>query len=96
MIPEIIPGRGPRATRRLTGCLYGKGTVAEHVDPQLVAPSDDFTPAPTPAPTPAAARTASEGPILTDIQWADIGRRDHDIRAVQREARKIEIDYGLR
>ncbi|MCZ0999104.1 hypothetical protein O1M63_14870 [Streptomyces mirabilis] len=44
MIPEIIPGRGPRATSRLTGCLYGKGTAAEHVDPQLVAPWDDFTP----------------------------------------------------
>jgi hypothetical protein len=23
-------------------------------------------------------------------------RRDHDIRAVQREARRIEVDYGLR
>lgn len=52
MIPEIIPGRGPRATRRLTGCLYGKGTVAEHIDPQPMAPWDDFTPGPGPDPSP--------------------------------------------
>ncbi|MEU3185173.1 mobilization protein [Streptomyces sp. NPDC006923] len=85
-------------------------------------------------------RAASEDPILTDAQWADIARRivaaagispegdeeacrwvavrhaddhihiaatlvrqdgrrpkrGHDIRAVQKEARRIEVDYGLR
>ncbi|MFG3289413.1 relaxase/mobilization nuclease domain-containing protein [Streptomyces sp. NPDC048179] len=171
MIPKIILSRGPRATRRLIGYLFGKGTANEHVDPHLVASWNDFAPDPGRSPhrdprqvedqlamqldqpvkmlgdrAPkftvwhCPVRAAPEDPILTDAQWAEIARRivaaagiapdgddeacrwaavrhaddhihiaatlvrqdgrrphrDHDIRAVQREARKIEFDYGLR
>ncbi|WP_181801251.1 relaxase/mobilization nuclease domain-containing protein [Streptomyces shenzhenensis] len=171
MIPKIILSRGPRATNRLIGYLYGKGTANEHIDPHLVASWNDFAPDPGRSPhrnpkqvedqlatqldqpvkmlgnrAPkftvwhCPVRAAPEDPILTDAQWAEIahrivaaagiapngddeacrwvavrhaddhihiaatlvrqdGRRphrDHDIRAVQREARKIEVDYGLR
>jgi hypothetical protein len=171
VIPKIILGKGPRATRRLIGYLYGKGTANEHVDPHLVASWNDFAPdsgrsphrvskevedqlaaqldqpvkmlgnrAPKFTVWHCPVRAAPEDPILTDAQWADIARRivaaagvapigdteacrwvavrhaddhihiaatlvrqdgrrprrDHDIRAVQREARKIEVDYGLR
>ncbi|MFD3884144.1 relaxase/mobilization nuclease domain-containing protein [Streptomyces microflavus] len=171
MIPKIILGRGPRATRRLIGYLYGKGTANEHTDPHLVASWNNFAPDPGRSPhrdpkevenqlatqldqpvkmldnrAPkftvwhCPVRAAPEDPILSDGQWADVARRivaaagiapdgdeeacrwvavrhaddhihiaatlvrqdgrrprrDHDIRAVQREARKIEVDYGLR
>ncbi|MDX5563564.1 mobilization protein [Streptomyces sp. ID05-04B] len=171
MIPKIILGKGPNATRRTIGYLFGKGRANEHVDPHLVASWNDFAPDPGRSPhrdpkeveAQLAAqldqpvkmlgdkapkytvwhcpiRAAPEDPILTDAQWADIARRivaaagiapegdeeacrwvavrhaddhihiaatlvrqdgrrsqrDHDIRAVQREARQIEIDYGLR
>ncbi|MGW2688759.1 mobilization protein [Streptomyces sp. NPDC001414] len=171
MIPKIILSRGPRATRRLIGYLFGKGTANEHVDPHLVASWNDFAPDPGRSPhrdprqvedqlaaqldqpikmlgnrAPkftvwhCPVRAAPEDPILTDAQWAEIARRilaaasiasdgddeacrwvavrhaddhihiaatlirqdgrrprrDHDIRAVQREARRIEVDYGLR
>ncbi|MDT0613515.1 relaxase/mobilization nuclease domain-containing protein [Streptomyces lancefieldiae] len=171
MIPKIILGKGPQATRRTIGYLFGKGRANEHVDPHLVASWNDFAPDPGRSPhrdpkeveTQLAAqldqpvkmlgdkapkytvwhcpvRAAPEDPILTDAQWADIARRivaaagiapvgdeeacrwvavrhaddhihiaatlvrqdgrrpqrDHDQRAVQREARKIEVDYGLR
>ncbi|MFJ3422198.1 mobilization protein [Streptomyces sp. NPDC086082] len=171
MIPKIILGAGPYATRRTIGYLFGKGRANEHVDPHLVASWNGFAPDPGRSPhrDPKDAmaqlvaqldqpvkmlgdkapkdtvwhcpvRAAPEDPILTDAQWADIARRivaaagiapegdehacrwvavrhadDHihiaatlvrqdgrhpergyDQRAVQREARKIEIDYGLR
>ncbi|MER5529826.1 mobilization protein [Streptomyces sp. NPDC002677] len=171
MIPKIILSRGPRATRRLIGYLFGKGTANEHIDSHLVASWNGFAPDPGRSPhrdprqvedqlatqldqpikmlgnrAPkftvwhCPVRAAPEDPILTDAQWAEIARRivaaagiapdgddeacrwvavrhaddhihiaatlvrqdgrrprrDHDIRAVQREARKIEVDYGLR
>ncbi|MEV4994123.1 mobilization protein [Streptomyces niveus] len=171
MIPKIILGTGPHATRRTIGYLFGKGRANEHTDPHLVASWNDFAPDPGRSPhrhpkdveAQLAAqldqpvrmlgdkaprytvwhcpvRAAPEDPILTDAQWADIARRivaaagiapqgdaeacrwvavrhaddhihiaatlvrqdgrrprrDHDIRAVQREARQIEIDYELR
>ncbi|MEV6378792.1 mobilization protein [Streptomyces sp. NPDC051773] len=171
MIPKIILGKGPQATRRTIGYLFGKGRANEHIDPHLVASWNDFAPDPGRSPhrdpkeveAQLAAqldqpvkmlgdkaprytvwhcpiRAAPEDPILTDAQWADIARRivaaagiapdgdeeacrwvavrhaddhihiaatlvrqdgrrprrDHDIRAVQREARQIEVDYGLR
>ncbi|MGW6791301.1 mobilization protein [Streptomyces chartreusis] len=171
MIPKIILGKGPQATRRTIGYLFGKGRANEHIDPHLVASWNDFAPDPGRSPhrDPKDAmaqlvaqldqpvkmlgdkapkdtvwhcpvRAAPEDPILTDAQWADIARRivaaagiapdgdeeacrwvavrhadDHihiaatlvrqdgrrpergyDQRAVQREARKIEVDYGLR
>ncbi|MFR0363348.1 mobilization protein [Streptomyces sp. MCC20] len=171
MIPKIILGKGPQATRRTIGYLFGKGRANEHIDPHLVASWNDFAPDPGRSPhrdpreveAQLAAqldqpvkmlgdkapkytlwhcpvRAAPEDPILTDTQWADIARRivaaagiapegdeeacrwvavrhaddhihiaatlvrqdgrrprrDYDIRAVQREARQIEIDYGLR
>ncbi|WP_244792870.1 relaxase/mobilization nuclease domain-containing protein [Streptomyces sp. BJ20] len=171
MIPKIILGKGPQATRRTIGYLFGKGRANEHIDPHLVASWNGFAPDPGRSPhrdpkeveAQLAAqldqpvkmlgdkapkytvwhcpvRAAPEDPILTDAQWADIARRivaaagialegddeacrwvavrhaddhihiaatlvrqdgrrprrDYDIRAVQREARQIEIDYGLR
>ncbi|WP_330478859.1 relaxase/mobilization nuclease domain-containing protein [Streptomyces platensis] len=171
MIPKIILGTGPHATRRTIGYLFGKGRANEHTDPHLVASWNDFAPDPGRSPhrnrkdvedqlaaqlnqpvkmlgdkAPkytvwhCPVRAAPEDPILTDAQWADIARRivaaagiapdgdeeacrwvavrhaddhihiaatlvrqdgkrpkrDHDQRAVQREARKIEVDYGLR
>ncbi|GHH88514.1 mobilization protein [Streptomyces capitiformicae] len=171
MIPKIILGKGPEATRRTIGYLFGKGRANEHIDPHLVASWNNFAPDPGRSPhrdpkeveAQLAAqldqpvkmlgdkapkytvwhcpvRAAPEDPILTDAQWADIARRivaaagiapagddeacrwvavrhaydhihiaatlvrqdgrrpqrDYDQRAVQREARKIEIDYGLR
>ncbi|MFK4099630.1 mobilization protein [Streptomyces sp. NPDC019531] len=171
MIPKIILGKGPYATRRTIGYLFGKGRANEHIDPHLVASWNDFAPDPGRSPhrdpkkveAQLAAqldqpvmmlgdkapkytvwhcpvRAAPEDPILTDAQWADISRRivaaagiapegdeeacrwvavrhaddhihiaatlvrqdgrrpqrDYDQRAVQREARKIEADYGLR
>ncbi|MFG3211068.1 relaxase family protein [Streptomyces tendae] len=171
MIPKIILGAGPYATRRTIGYLFGKGRANEHIDPHLVASWNGFAPDPGRSPhrDPKDAmaqlvaqldqpvkmlgdkaprdtvwhcpvRAAPEDPILTDAQWADIARRivaaagiapegdehacrwvavrhadDHihiaatlvrqdgrrpergyDQRAVQREARRIEIDYGLR
>ncbi|WMX46251.1 mobilization protein [Streptomyces roseicoloratus] len=171
MIPKIILGKGPRATRRLIGYLYGPGSANEHTDPHLVASWNGFAPdpgrsprrnprdvedqlaaqldqpvqmlgdkAPTTTVWHCPVRAAPEDPILTDAQWADIARRivaaagiapegddeacrwvavrhaddhihiaatlvrqdgrrprrDHDIRAVQREARTIEADLGLR
>ncbi|EKX62221.1 relaxase family protein [Streptomyces ipomoeae] len=171
MIPKIILGKGPHATRRTIGYLFGKGRANEHIDPHLVASWNDFAPDPGRSPhrdpkevedqlaaqldqpvkmlgdkAPkytvwhCPVRAAPEDPILTDAQWADIARqivsaagiapegdeeacrwvavrhaddhihiaatlvrqdgrrpqRDYDIRAVQREARQIEIDYGLR
>ncbi|MFE1912332.1 relaxase/mobilization nuclease domain-containing protein [Streptomyces anandii] len=171
MIPKIILGKGPQATRRTIGYLFGKGRANEHIDPHLVASWNDFAPDPGRSPhrnpkeveAQLAAqldqpvkmlgdkapkytvwhcpvRAAPEDPILTDAQWADIARRivaaagiapegdeeacrwvavrhagdhihiaatlvrqdgrrprrDHDIRAVQREVRQIEDDYGLR
>lgn len=171
MIPKIILGTGPDATRRTIGYLFGKGRANEHTDPHLVASWNDFAPDPGRSPhrnrkdvedqlaaqlnqpvkmlgdkAPkytvwhCPVRAAPEDPILTDAQWADIARRivaaagiapdgdeeacrwvavrhaddhihiaatlvrqdgkrpkrDHDQRAVQREARKIEVDYGLR
>ncbi|MCF1595226.1 mobilization protein [Streptomyces muensis] len=171
MIPKIILGKGPQATRRTIGYLFGKGRAKEHVDPHLVASWNDFAPDPGRSPhrdpkeveAQLAAqldqpvrmlgdkaprytvwhcpvRAAPEDPILTDTQWADIARRivavagiapegdaeacrwvavrhaddhihiaatlvrqdgrrpqrDYDQRAVQREARQIEVDYGLR
>ncbi|MFE0101328.1 mobilization protein [Streptomyces sp. NPDC059002] len=171
MIPKIILGSGPEATRRTIGYLFGKGRANEHIDPHLVASWNGFAPDPGRSPQRdpkevmaqlvaqldqpvkmlgdkapkdtvwhCPVRAAPEDPILTDAQWADIARRivaaagiapdgdqeacrwvavrhadDHihiaatlvrqdgrrpergyDQRAVQREARKIEIDYGLR
>ncbi|MEW1872031.1 mobilization protein [Streptomyces caelestis] len=171
MIPKIILGKGPQATRRTIGYLFGKGRANEHIDPHLVASWNGFAPDPGRSPhrdpkeveAQLAAqldqpvkmlgdkapkytvwhcpvRAAPEDPTLTDAQWADIARRivaaagiapegdeeacrwvavrhaddhihiaatlvrqdgrrprrDYDIRAVQREARQIEIDYGLR
>ncbi|MFF4605859.1 relaxase/mobilization nuclease domain-containing protein [Streptomyces sp. NPDC001339] len=171
MIPKIILGTGPNATRRTIGYLFGKGRANEHTDPHLVASWNGFAPDPGRSPhrnpkevedqlaaqlnqpvkmlgekAPkytvwhCPVRAAPEDPILTDAQWADIARRivaaagiapegdeeacrwvavrhaddhihiaatlvrqdgkrprrDHDQRAVQREARKIEVDYGLR
>ncbi|MEU4054025.1 mobilization protein [Streptomyces olivaceus] len=171
MIPKIILGKGPHATRRTIGYLFGKGRASEHIDPHLVASWNDFAPDPGRSPhrdpkdveAQLAAqldqpvkmlgdkapkhtvwhcpvRAAPEDPILTDTQWGDIARRivaaagiapegdeeacrwvavrhaddhihiaatlvrqdgrrpqrDFDQRAVQREARQIEVDYGLR
>ncbi len=171
MIPKIILGKGPHATRRTIGYLFGKGRANEHIDPHLVASWNDFAPDPGRSPhrdpkdveaqlaaqldQPAKmlgdkapkhtvwhcpVRAAPEDPILTDAQWANIARRivaaagiapegdeeacrwvavrhaddhihiaatlvrqdgrrpqrDYDQRAVQREARQIEIDYRLR
>jgi hypothetical protein len=171
VIPKIILGSGPHATRRTIGYLFGKGRANEHSDPHLVASWNGFAPDPGRSPhrdprdamaqlvaqldQPVAmlgdkapkntvwhcpVRAAPEDPILTDAQWAGIARRivaavgiapdgdneacrwvavrhadDHihiaatlvrqdgrrpergyDQRAVQKEARKIEIDYGLR
>ncbi|WP_329336173.1 relaxase/mobilization nuclease domain-containing protein [Streptomyces sp. NBC_00663] len=171
MIPKIILGKGPKATRRTIGYLFSKGRANEHIDPHLVASWNDFAPDPGRSPhrdpkeveDQLAAqldqpvkmlgdkapkhtvwhcpiRAAPEDPILTDAQWADIARRivaaagiapegdteacrwvavrhaddhihiaatlvrqdarrprrDYDQRAVQREARQIEVDYGLR
>ncbi|MFG2863132.1 mobilization protein [Streptomyces sioyaensis] len=171
MIPKIILGKGPHATRRTIGYLFGKGRANEHIDPHLVASWNDFAPDPGRSPhrnpkdvaDQVAAqldqpvkmlgdeapkhtvwhcpvRAAPEDPILTDEQWADVARRivaavgiapdgdeeacrwvavrhadDHihiaatlvrqdgrrpsrgyDQRAVQKEARRIEVDYGLR
>ncbi|MFR9789766.1 mobilization protein [Streptomyces sp. MB22_4] len=171
MIPKIILGKGPEATRRTIGYLFGRGRANEHIDPHLVASWNDFAPDPGRSPhrdpkeveAQLAAqldqpvkmlgdkapkytvwhcpvRAAPEDPILTDAQWADIARRivaaagiapagdteacrwvavrhaddhihiaatlvrqdgrrpqrDYDQRAVQREARQIEVDYGLR
>ncbi|MER5548489.1 mobilization protein [Streptomyces sp. NPDC002589] len=171
MIPKIILGKGPKATRRTIGYLFGKGRANEHTDPHLVESWNGFAPDPGRSPhrnrkdvedqlatqldqpvkmlgdkAPkytvwhCPVRAAPEDPILTDAQWADIARRivaaagiapagdeeacrwvavrhaddhihiaatlvrqdgrrpkrDYDQRAVQREARKIEIDYGLR
>ncbi|SHI08419.1 relaxase/mobilization nuclease domain-containing protein [Streptomyces sp. 3214.6] len=171
MIPKIILGKGPKATRRTIGYLFGKGRANEHIDPHLVASWNDFAPDPGRSPhrdpkdvedqlaaqldqpvkmlgdkAPkhtvwhCPVRAAPEDPILTDAQWADIARRivaaagiapegdeeacrwvavrhaddhihiaatlvrqdgrrphrDYDQRAVQREARQIEVDYGLR
>ncbi|MFE9029069.1 mobilization protein [Streptomyces iakyrus] len=171
MIPKIILGKGPQATRRTIGYLFGKGRANEHVDPHLVASWNGFAPDPGRSPhrdpkeveAQLAAqldqpvkvlgdkapkytvwhcpvRAAPEDPILTDDQWASIARRivaaagiapkgdeeacrwvavrhaddhihiaatlvrqdgrrpqrDYDQRAVQREARRIEVDYGLR
>ncbi|MEV6949592.1 mobilization protein [Streptomyces sp. NPDC051172] len=171
MIPKIILGKGPEATRRTIGYLFGKGRANEHIDPHLVASWNDFAPDPGRSPhrdpkdveaqlvaqldqpvkmlgdkAPmhtvwhCPVRAAPEDPILTDAQWADIARRivaaagiapaddeegcrwvavrhaddhihiaatlvrqdgrrpkrDYDQRAVQREARKIEVAYGLR
>ncbi|MFF1693311.1 mobilization protein [Streptomyces sp. NPDC058257] len=171
MIPKIILGSVPDATRRTIGYLFGKGRANEHIDPHLVASWNGFAPDPGRSshrdPKDAMAqlvaqldqpvkmlgdkapkdtvwhcpvRAAPEDPILTDTQWADIARRivaaagiapdgdkegcrwvavrhadDHihiaatlvrqdgrrpergyDQRAVQREAREIEVDYGLR
>ncbi|MGW1165460.1 mobilization protein [Streptomyces sp. NPDC002550] len=171
MIPKIILGKGPKATRRTIGYLFGKGRANEHVDPHLVVSWNGFAPDPGRSPhrnpkevedqlaaqldqpvkmlgdkAPkytvwhCPVRAAPEDPILTDAQWADIARRivaaagiapdgdeeacrwvavrhaddhihiaatlvrqdgrrpkrDYDQRAVQREARKIEADYGLR
>ncbi|MFI6689938.1 mobilization protein [Streptomyces sp. NPDC050485] len=171
MIPKIILGKGPHATRRTIGYLFGKGRANEHTDPHLVASWNGFAPDPGRSPhrpqkeveAQLAAqldqpvkmlgdkapkytvwhcpvRAAPEDPILTDTQWAEIARRmvaaagiapdrdeeacrwvavrhadDHihiaatlvrqdgrrpergyDQRAVQREARRIEADYGLR
>lgn len=171
MIPKIILGKGPHATRRTIGYLFGKGRANEHIDPHLVASWNDFAPDPGRSPHRAPkeveaqlaaqldqpvkmlgdkapkytvwhcpVRAAPEDPILTDAQWANIARRivaaagiapegdeeacrwvavrhaddhihiaatlvrqdgrrprrDYDIRAVQREARQMEVDYGLR
>ncbi|MGW8972745.1 mobilization protein [Streptomyces platensis] len=171
MIPKIILGKGPHATRRTIGYLFGKGRANEHIDPHLVASWNDFAPDPGRSPhrnpkdvadqlatqldqpvrmlgekAPkftvwhCPVRAAPEDPILTDEQWADVARRivaaagiapdgdaeacrwvavrhadDHihiaatlvrqdgrrprrgyDQRAVQKEARRIEVDYGLR
>ncbi|MFJ3621726.1 mobilization protein [Streptomyces iakyrus] len=171
MIPKIILGKGPQATRRTIGYLFGKGRANEHVDPHLVASWNGFAPDPGRSPHRAPkkveaqlavqldqpvkmlgdkapqytvwhcpVRAAPEDPILTDDQWATIARRivaaagiapdgdenacrwvavrhaddhihiaatlvrqdgrrpqrDYDQRAVQREARQIEVDYGLR
>ncbi|MDO0914139.1 relaxase/mobilization nuclease domain-containing protein [Streptomyces sp. DT2A-34] len=171
MISKIILGKGPKATRRTIGYLFGKGRANEHTDPHLVASWNGFAPDPGRSPhrdpreveaqlvaqldqpvkmlsdkAPkytvwhCPVRAAPEDPILTDDQWADIARRivaaagiapngdeeacrwvavrhaddhihiaatlvrqdgrrpkrDYDQRAVQREARKIEVDYGLR
>ncbi|MCD9879173.1 relaxase/mobilization nuclease domain-containing protein [Streptomyces guryensis] len=171
MIPKIILGKGPHATRRTIGYLFGKGRANEHVDPHLVASWNDFAPDPGRSPQRdpkeveaqlaaqldqpvrmlgdkapqytvwhCPVRAAPEDPILTDAQWADIARRivaaagiapegdaeacrwvavrhaddhihiaatlvrqdgrrpqrDYDQRAVQSEARQIEIDYRLR
>jgi hypothetical protein len=171
LIPKIILGKGPHATRRTIGYLFGKGRANEHIDPHLVASWNDFAPDPGRSPhrdpkdveAQLAAqldqplkmlgdkapkhtvwhcpvRAAPEDPILTDAQWATIAhrivaaagiapagddeacrwvavrhaddhihitatlvrqdgrrpQRDYDQRAVQREARQIEIDYGLR
>ncbi|WP_411130239.1 relaxase/mobilization nuclease domain-containing protein [Streptomyces sp. x-19] len=171
MIPKIILGTGPHATRRTIGYLFGKGRANEHTDPHLVASWNGFAPDPGRRPhrnrrgvedqlvaqlnqpvkmlgdkAPkytvwhCPVRAAPEDPILTDDEWADIARRivaaagiapegdeaacrwvavrhaddhihiaatlvrqdgkrprrDHDQRAVQREARKIEVDFGLR
>ncbi|MBX7469080.1 mobilization protein [Streptomyces sp. MAG02] len=171
MIPKIILGSGPNATRRTIGYLFGKGRANEHIDPHLVASWNGFAPDPgrsrhrdprdamtqlvTQLDQPVVmlgdrapkdtvwhcpVRAAPEDPVLTDAQWADIAHRivaaagiapdgdneacrwvavrhadDHihiaatlvrqdgrrpkrgyDQRAVQKEARKIEIDYGLR
>ncbi|MFD5385608.1 mobilization protein, partial [Streptomyces sp. NPDC127074] len=171
MIPKIILGKGPHATRRTIGYLFGKGRANEHTDPHLVASWNGFAPDPGRSPhrnpkdvadqlatqldqpirmlTEKAPkftvwhcpiRAAPEDPPLTDEQWADVARRivaaagiapegdgeacrwvavrhaddhihiaatlvrqdgrrprrDYDQRAVQKEARKIEVDYGLR
>ncbi|GHI05787.1 hypothetical protein Scel_41080 [Streptomyces cellostaticus] len=171
MIPKIILSKGPEATRRTIGYLFGIGRANEHIDPHLVASWNGFAPDPGRSPhrnrkdvedqlaaqldqpvkmlgdkAPrytvwhCPVRAAPEDPILTDAQWADIARRivaaagiapdgdeeacrwvavrhaddhihiaatlvrqdgrrpkrDYDQRAVQREARKIEADYGLR
>ncbi|MEV6112508.1 mobilization protein [Streptomyces sp. NPDC052109] len=171
MIPKIILGKGPEATRRTIGYLFSKGRANEHIDPHLVASWNNFAPDPGRSPhrdpreveAQLAAqldqpvkmlgdkapkhtlwhcpvRAAPEDPILTDTQWATIARRivaaagiapegdteacrwvavrhaddhihiaatlvrqdgrrpqrDYDQRAVQREARQIEVDYGLR
>ncbi|MFE3684283.1 mobilization protein [Streptomyces sp. NPDC059095] len=171
MIPKIILGSGPNATRRTIGYLFGKGRANEHIDPHLVASWNGFAPDPgrsrhrdprdamtqlvTQLDQPVVmlgdrapkdtvwhcpVRAAPEDPVPTDAQWADIAHRivaaagiapdgdneacrwvavrhadDHihiaatlvrqdgrrpkrgyDQRAVQKEARKIEIDYGLR
>ncbi|MFB6772197.1 mobilization protein [Streptomyces sp. NPDC056337] len=171
MIPKIILGKGPHATRRTIAYLFGNGRANEHIDPHLVASWNDFAPDPGRSPhrdpkdveAQLAAqldqpvkmlgdkapkytmwhcpvRAAPEDPILTDAQWGDIARRivatagiapegdeeacrwvavrhaddhihvaatlvrqdgrrpqrDYDQRAVQREVRQIEIDYGLR
>ncbi|MEV5850676.1 mobilization protein [Streptomyces sp. NPDC051985] len=171
MIPKIILGKGPQATRRTIGYLFGKSRANEHTDPHLVASWNDFAPDPGRCPhrdpkeveaqlvaqldqpvrmlgdkAPkhtvwhCPVRAAPEDPILTDTQWADIARRivaaagiapegdeeacrwvavrhaddhihiaatlvrqdgrrprrDYDQRAVQRAAREIEVDYGLR
>jgi hypothetical protein len=166
LIPKIILGKGPEATRRTIGYLFGKGRANEHIDPHLVASWNDFAPDPGRSPhrnpkeveAQLAAqldqpvkmlgdkapkytvwhcpvRAAPEDPILTDAQWATIARRivaaagiapegdteacrwvavrhaddhihiaatlvrqdgrrpqrDYDQRAVQREARQIEV-----
>jgi hypothetical protein len=171
LIPKIILGKGPQATRRTIGYLFGKGRANEHVDPHLVASWNGFAPDPGRSPhrdpkeveAQLAAqldqpvrmlgdkapkytvwhcpvRAAPEDPILADDQWATIARRivaaagiapdgdeeacrwvavrhaddhihiaatlvrqdgrrpqrDYDQRAVQREARQIEVDHGLR
>ncbi|MEU6098441.1 mobilization protein [Streptomyces sp. NPDC047079] len=171
MIPKIILGKGPEATRRTIAYLFGKGRANEHIDPHLVASWNDFAPDPGRSPRRdpkeveaqlaaqldqpvkmlgdkapkntmwhCPVRAAPEDPILTDDQWATIAcrivaaagiapagddeacrwvavrhaddhihiaatlvrqdgrrpQRDYDQRAVQREARQIEIDYGLR
>ena len=46
MIPKIILGKGPHATRRTIGYLFGKGRANEHIDPHLVASWNDFAPDP--------------------------------------------------
>lgn len=172
MIPKIILGTGPDATRRTIRYLFGPGRANEHTDPNLVASWNGFAPDPgrsSPHRDPqdvekrlvaqlaqplrmlgdkapkhtvwhCPVRAAPEDPILTDDQWAEVARRivaaagiapegdedacrwvavrhaddhihiaatlvrqdgrrpkrDYDQRAVQKEARKIEVDYGLR
>lgn len=171
MIPKIILSKGPDATRRTIGYLFGPGRANEHTDPHLVASWNGFAPDPGRSPhrdpkevekqlaaqldqpvkilgdkAPkftvwhCPVRAAPEDPILTDDQWAEVARRivaaagiapdgdedachwvavrhaddhihiaatlvrqdgrrpkrDYDQRAVQKTARNIEVDYGLR
>ena len=51
MIPKIILGKGPHATRRTIGYLFGKGRANEHINPHLVASWNDFAPDPGRTPT---------------------------------------------